>query len=151
MFFCFHGSPETSLQFVHRHQVGTDHSLRSPHSTLDFLSPAEVLRGLNVTVGVGRGLQEDQEQVEVVDSYRDLEFTWTGDNRRQDRVLGSFNLCLLQQTFSLVTYLLSIWMISSSFLYHLIFESLRTLKNRHHSFKCPEAPEKVSLRILRIT
>lgn len=48
-------------------------------------------------------------------------------------------------------YLLFTSRISSSSLNHLIVESLRTLKNWHHSFRCPDASGKGSPRILRMT
>lgn len=49
------------------------------------------------------------------------------------------------------TYLLFTSRISSSSLYHLMVESLSTLKNWHQSFRCPEASGNGSPRILRIT
>lgn len=51
----------------------------------------------------------------------------------------------------LETHLRLTWAIRSSSLNHLIVESVRTLKNWHHSFKCPEASANVSDLILRIT
>lgn len=58
----------------------------------------------------------------------------------------SNNLNLVEKT-----YFFSVFAISTSFLYHLIVESLRTLKNWHHNFTCPDVSAKVSLLILRIT
>lgn len=76
--------------------------------------------------------------------------------RRTDKLKKTKSLlkCLKLQIYfrvTMETYFRLSSAISSSFLYHLIVESLRTLKNWHHSFKWPEASAKVSPLILRIT
>lgn len=77
-------------------------------------------------------------------------YLWFSPIQYKQRLTGNIDLNSVKKNLN-KTHFFSVLAISTSFLYHLIVESLTTLKNWHHSFTCPDVSAKVSLLILRIT